>query len=490
MFKRIFLPLVLLAALTACQSTATVQSQPTSIPATSTPPPTQVVLTPFPPTDTPQPPPTQPEPSPTHIRVDLTPAQLAAISALSQDKGIPADQIQLVSTEAADWDNGCLGIVIPGVLCTQGPVPGFKIVLSGGGTPYEYHTNQDGSSVLLATSPFVRIGVRLPDNSLQIVSIDILRGRNITPTNQGFMPQGGVVGDTVYALGFADQPSAVAVDASGTHALDFIQKTNYGLAVWPGSADRAPRLAWGTQLDFTTMQTSLLMSAPDGNQLETLITETVSAGAPPFQLVAQRWSADGSSLYYSKEPYGIGGYILYNGASSLYRVDVASKQVTEIIPIDFQKAFICLDAFSPDYTMVADHCVKKVITVRSLDTGHSVTILPPAEVTDFGPLGSAHFSPDGSRLAFTLSKGNPDDEQSWLAVSNGLGSDSSLILTSQPGQSFVVLGWLDDTTLMMQTNSVQCIPDCGAVWTVSVDGSSLNKVSDGSFITFVDGYQP
>ncbi len=489
MNKRMILPLLLMVVLTACQSTATVQSQPTSIPVINTPPPTLVVPTPIPATNTPLP--TQEQPTPTHIRVDLTPAQLAAISKLTQDKGIPADQIQLVSTEATQWENGCLGIVIPGVMCTKGPVPGFKIVLSGQGTTYEYHTNQDGTSILLATSPFVRIAVRLPDNSVQIVSIDILNGRNITPIDQGFLPSGGAVGDTVYALSLSPS-SAMAVDASGTHPLDFIRNPNYGLAVWPGDANQAPRLAWGTQLDFNTMQTSLVMSAPDGSQLETLITETLSSGAPSYQLIAQRWSADGSSLYYSKEPYGIGGYIVYNGASSLYRIDIASKQVTEIIPFNPKgSGFLCLDSFSADYSMVADHCTPGVITVRSLDTGHSVTILPPAEIKDKSLLGSAHFSPDGSRLAFALAMGNPDAEQSWLAVSDGLGAGSKLILTGQTGQSFVVLGWLDDNTLLVQTNTIQCNPDCtNAVWTVSIDGSGLNKVSDGNFVTFIDGYKP
>jgi hypothetical protein len=489
MYKRLFYPLILIVILTACQSTATVQPQNTSIPATNTPlPPTQVVPTPVPATNTPSAP-TQ-EPTPTHIRVDLTPAQLAVFSKLTQDKGIPTDQIQLISTEAVQWDSGCLGIVIPGVMCTKGPVDGFKIILSANGTTYEYHTNQDGSSILLATSPFVHIAVRLPDNSVKIVSIDILSGRNTSPTDQGFNPYGGAVGGTVYALSLSPA-QAVAVDASGSHALDFITNPNYGLAVWPGDANHAPRLAWGTSLDNNNLQTSLVISALDGSQIETLVTETVAAGAPLYQLVAQHWSADGNALYYSKEPFGIGGYILYGGASSLYRIDIASKQITTIIPLDFQKGrFVCLDAFSADYSQVADHCTAGVITVRSLDTGHSVTIQPPMEVKDFGPMGSARFSPDGSRLAFALSVGNPDAEQSWLALSNGLGGDSKLLLTGKPGQSFAVLGWLDDNTLLVQSNSIQCNPDCTSVWTVSVDGLGLNKVSEGNFVTFVDGYKP
>lgn len=93
--------------------------------------------------------PTEPS-TPTHIPVDLTPAQRAALNALTEKLGLSADQIKLVSAEAVTWPNGCLGIVRIGVMCTQAEVPGFKIVLEANGQKYEVHTNQDGSVVLLA----------------------------------------------------------------------------------------------------------------------------------------------------------------------------------------------------------------------------------------------------------------------------------------------------------------------------------------------------
>jgi WD40-like Beta Propeller Repeat len=494
MLKRFLLPLVLLLALTACQTqAAATQTQPVALPPTDTSaPPTQAVPTPAPSTSTPAAP-TQAEPTLTHIPVDLPPAVRAAISQLTQDKGIPADQIQVVSTEAVQWENGCLGIVIPGVMCTQAIVPGFKITLSALGTTYEYHTNQDGSSMLLATSPFLHIAVRLPDGSIQVVPINLLNGRNINPTGQHFNPAGGAVGNKVFALS-QDFHSAVAVDSGVTQPLSFITNPSYGLAVWPGDASSEPRLAWGTQLDDTTLETSLMTSAPDGSQLEILHKEQASSSAR-FQMVAQRWSADGKSLYYSKEPYGIGGYILFDGASSLYRIDLATQQITELIPFTPQATpgvFICLDALSPDYSMVADHCTPGVISVLSLDTHKTATILPPVEVKDKSILGSARFSPDGSRLAFAGAKGNPDAEQGWLAVSEGLGAGSQLIVTSEPGKYFLVLGWLDDSTLLVQSNTVQCSSgECpNEIWTVSADGSGMNKVSDGTFLTFIDGYRP
>lgn len=88
--------------------------------------------------------------SPTPLPVDLTPAQRAAITALSSDLSLPADQIKLISTEAVSWPDGCLGVTRIGVMCTQGVVDGFKIILEANGQQYEYHTNQDGTSILQA----------------------------------------------------------------------------------------------------------------------------------------------------------------------------------------------------------------------------------------------------------------------------------------------------------------------------------------------------
>ncbi len=101
-----------------------------------------------PPADTPTTPPIQP--TPTHIPVDIPPAVRAAINELTQSLGISADQVTVVSVESVTWPNGCLGVTLPGVLCTQQTVPGFRIILKANGKQYEYHTNQDGSSILPA----------------------------------------------------------------------------------------------------------------------------------------------------------------------------------------------------------------------------------------------------------------------------------------------------------------------------------------------------
>jgi hypothetical protein len=91
------------------------------------------------------------ESPPTHIPVDLTPAQRAAIKALSESLGLPVESIKLVSTEAVDWPDGCLGVQEEGVMCTQVITPGFRIILEANGREVEYRTNQDGTQIRPAT---------------------------------------------------------------------------------------------------------------------------------------------------------------------------------------------------------------------------------------------------------------------------------------------------------------------------------------------------
>lgn len=300
----------------------------------------------------------------------------------------------------------------------------------------------------------------------------------------GLNPKGGVIGGTAYVYDFANGPMVImAVDENGAHQLDFIHKPTYGVAVWSGAQ---PRLAWGTQLIVPNTPSSLQVSAPDGSQLETLLTQ--EATTPPVQLVAQLWSADGKSLYFSKEPVGLGGYILFPGASSLYKIDIATKQVTEQIPADLSSGKAsCLDAISGDYRYVADNCSQNVITIRDLTSGGTTTIQPPDGLTGFRTLGSARFSPDGSRLAFALAKSNPDAEQGWVAVSDSTKGSSKLILTASAGVYYTVVGWLDDQTLLVQSNPNPCGQGCdNQLWTVNIDGSNLTNVAVGSFLTMKD----
>lgn len=98
-----------------------------------------------------QPPPTS-TPTPTETLVDLTSAQLAAIKALADALGAPMSEIKVVSTEAVEWPDSCLGVSRPNIRCARVITPGFRVILEANGEQYEYHTDEDGSAVASAAA--------------------------------------------------------------------------------------------------------------------------------------------------------------------------------------------------------------------------------------------------------------------------------------------------------------------------------------------------
>ena len=76
-------------------------------------------------------------------------AALSARADLAQRLQIDVDTITLISVEAVDWPDACMGVQTPGVMCAQVVISGYKVVLEANGQQYEYHTNESGSGVRL-----------------------------------------------------------------------------------------------------------------------------------------------------------------------------------------------------------------------------------------------------------------------------------------------------------------------------------------------------
>jgi hypothetical protein len=71
--------------------------------------------------------------------------------ALAEKLQVDAGAIEVVSIEEVEWPDSCLGVQDPNTMCAQVITPGYTVVLSANGQQYEYHTNADGSSVILAS---------------------------------------------------------------------------------------------------------------------------------------------------------------------------------------------------------------------------------------------------------------------------------------------------------------------------------------------------
>lgn len=81
--------------------------------------------------------PVQPEPA--YKARDFLAAQL----------NIPIEQVKIVSAEAVEWSDSCLGLGKPEEICAQMITPGYRVMLEAEGKSYEAHTNQSGDVVIL-----------------------------------------------------------------------------------------------------------------------------------------------------------------------------------------------------------------------------------------------------------------------------------------------------------------------------------------------------
>jgi tricorn protease-like protein len=147
---------------------------------------------------------------------------------------------------------------------------------------------------------------------------------------------------------------------------------------------------------------------------------------------------------------------------------------------------ICLDALSLDYHFVADHCAQGAITIRDLQTGSTASVQVPSDFTGYRFIGSARFSPAGNQVAFALAKGDPNDEQGWLAIGNSTGGTAKIIVTGDTGSYYNVIGWVDDQTLLVQQISVSGANATNQVFTVKSDGSVISKVAEGILLSVID----
>ena len=75
-----------------------------------------------------------------------TPAAVtAAIAGAAQQLGVTPDVLTLISYEAVDWPDACLGVVVPGMMCAQVVTPGYRIMLRGPQGEFEVHTAAAGT---------------------------------------------------------------------------------------------------------------------------------------------------------------------------------------------------------------------------------------------------------------------------------------------------------------------------------------------------------
>lgn len=80
------------------------------------------------------------------------PATAAAVTHLAHELGVSEDEIEVVSTNPAEFTDSCLGLGGPTESCLQAITPGWIVMLSAAGTGYEVHTDETGEQVRIAAA--------------------------------------------------------------------------------------------------------------------------------------------------------------------------------------------------------------------------------------------------------------------------------------------------------------------------------------------------
>ncbi len=356
-------------------------------------------------------------------------------------------------------------------------------------------TNTPGPTLAPPTRPptarvaGLRIALESRDNAIRVFGLEggsevlTLAAPRLNSLNSNQATN--AISDTVYAFSLDANPApVVTINSGGVHPVAAPKNPLTGEAVAAGTAGTGAgggHLAWGTYaVSGTVATTELFQSAPDGSQAKSIVKKTMPAGQEPRALTPFQFSRDASRLYYGLEPVGLGGYILFGGATNLWSYSLSDGKSTELIKDKQVGGFVCIDGVSPNDKLVTYHCGEKGIGVLDLATKKSSVIQLPADLKEVKALGNARFNQESTRIAFAAARRNPDDEQGWILVSNGLTGASKMIAKSAAKDYYELIAWLNADTLLLQSHNPQ-----PALWTVKVTGSGLQKVGDGKFLSLL-----
>jgi Tol biopolymer transport system component len=237
------------------------------------------------------------------------------------------------------------------------------------------------------------------------------------------------------------------------------------------------RIAWVNLTTPAPGAFELWMANLDGSDAKLAVKYDLGSGAP-LSLSPFRWTADGR-LIYATIPFGIGGYILYDGYNSFSLYDPASGETQALSPADTNYG-LCLEDVTEDLKTLVLHCQPgstPKMEVGLLDIASGDFNAMPA-LPDQGAAGSAFISPTGEWLAYSVAKLNPDNEQGRVVVASLKGEPNPQVLQTVDGGYYTITGWLDADTLLF----VQHANDGETVWRVGRDGSAPQKLADGQLL--------
>ena len=275
-----------------------------------------------------------------------------------------------------------------------------------------------------------------------------------------------VGGDIFYVWNQGPEQGSVVrrVGPADSEALEFTRSTQGETLAFTVSPD-GERIAWSsTAWEGTAPVSRLWQAAINGSEIEQ-VTETDPSDAIGewFVLEPVEWQGNGD-LIYAWQVTGIGGYILFDGWSSLYRYLPASGTSEPIVPVQEQVGAPCWSDLSQDGAYAAGACGPESELIELAVTTGLETLFPP--LPDQGQAGTAVYSPSGDGLAYSIARGDPGDEAGQAVARSGRSEVPAVVATQAPGY-FSRLLWIDEDRLAASTWA----QDAESVEVLGLDGS-------------------
>lgn len=78
----------------------------------------------------------------------------AVLQDASRRSNVPSQELNIVRVQQRDWPDGCLGLALSGIFCSQTVVPGWQVTVNAEQQSFVYRTDNSGSLVKLESSEF------------------------------------------------------------------------------------------------------------------------------------------------------------------------------------------------------------------------------------------------------------------------------------------------------------------------------------------------
>lgn len=192
-----------------------------------------------------------------------------------------------------------------------------------------------------------------------------------------------------------------------------------------------------------------------------------------------------TKIWYSKQPYALGGEIIFHPVYELYAMDLASKETIQYLPTKE----VNLPAFSADGSLLA-YVDRSSVHALNLNNGEEETFSILAN-SGHGA-GEVIFSPDHNQLAWKEADGTNLIEMSYYAVLRiaplGEGVQNDLYeeffepLTGYEISDIDPVAWVDGDTLLV---SILGWEEGCSIWVLEFGQGTTNLLGPGEFAGFL-----